>query len=96
MAANEESLIVSAAKEAGNIGMSYFRNTDTGVRYKSGNSPVSQADDEIDDYLRNHLLKHMPDCGWLSEETDDSEERLDCRKLFIVDPIDGTRSEERV
>lgn len=91
MAASKESLIVSAAKEAGNIAMSYFRNENTGVWYKSGNSPVSQADQEIDEYLRHQLLKHMPDCGWLSEETDDNDDRLSCNKLFIVDPIDGTR-----
>jgi myo-inositol-1(or 4)-monophosphatase len=31
-----------------------------------------------------------PDYGWLSEESADSADRVDCRRVFIVDPIDGT------
>jgi myo-inositol-1(or 4)-monophosphatase len=33
-----------------------------------------------------------PAAGWLSEETADTPERLSCQRLFIVDPIDGTRA----
>ena len=71
--------------------MSYFQNDATDIWYKNGNSPVSQADQEIDRFLRQHLLRQKPDHGWLSEETEDDQSRLDSDKLFIVDPIDGTR-----
>ncbi|MGI9350568.1 MAG: 3'(2'),5'-bisphosphate nucleotidase CysQ [Rhizobiaceae bacterium] len=84
-------LIVSAALEAGKIAMAYFRNETTDVWYKNGNSPVSQADHEIDRFLHQHLLQHKPDHGWLSEETEDNQARLENNRLFIVDPIDGTR-----
>ena len=33
-----------------------------------------------------------PDYGWLSEETADDPARLDRERLFVVDPIDGTRA----
>ena len=33
-----------------------------------------------------------PGYGWLSEETEDGSDRLSCERVFIIDPIDGTRS----
>jgi len=85
------SLLISTALKAGKIGMSYFREADTKVWYKSGNSPVSEADKAIDDYLKKHLLENLPDHGWLSEETADDHQRLETSRVIIVDPIDGTR-----
>ncbi len=70
--------------------MKYFKAKNE-VWYKSGNSPVSQADHEIDDFLRYEFSQHRPDYGWLSEETEDDTERLNRRRVAIVDPIDGTR-----
>ncbi len=87
----EDRLIVAAAKEAGRIGLSYFGKDSTNVWYKSGNSPVSEADKAIDEYLGNTLLAAKPDHGWLSEETEDNNARLEKSRVFIVDPIDGTR-----
>ncbi|MEM9277030.1 MAG: 3'(2'),5'-bisphosphate nucleotidase CysQ [Pseudomonadota bacterium] len=87
----KDNLIVSAAVKAGEIGMSYFQKDTNNIWYKSGNSPVSQADKEIDEFLRQRLLGNRPDHGWLSEETEDTPKRLDNNRLFIVDPIDGTR-----
>ncbi|MEM7215622.1 MAG: 3'(2'),5'-bisphosphate nucleotidase CysQ [Pseudomonadota bacterium] len=91
MANWKDSLIVTAALEAGDIGMRYFRDSATDVWYKSGNSPVSQADREIDSHLKYSLMNKTSGYGWLSEETEDNRERLECNRLFIVDPIDGTR-----
>ena len=50
------------------------------------------ADLEIDDFLKTFLLNCAPHYGWLSEETEDGSSRLTKTKVFIVDPIDGTRS----
>ena len=47
---------------------------------------------EIDDFLKTFLLNCAPHYGWLSEETEDGSSRLTKTKVFIVDPIDGTRS----
>ncbi len=67
-------------------------NTKLDVRWKDGLSPVTNADMEVDDYLKQTLLAARPAYGWLSEETADSPERLSARRTFVVDPIDGTRA----
>lgn len=57
-----------------------------------GAGPVTEADIEIDRMLRAGLLAARPGYGWLSEETEDDPARLAHERVFIVDPIDGTRS----
>ena len=52
--------------------------------------PVTRADREADGLLKRELRRLMP-VGWLSEETADSRERLDAERVWIVDPLDGTR-----
>lgn len=56
---------------------------------KSGGDPVTEADLAVDSVLRSELLR--PGEGWLSEETADSPERLAASRVWIVDPLDGTR-----
>ena len=89
--AEELRLIEEAAREASAIALRWFR-SDPKVWMKEGDSPVSQADLEVDTFLKKHLLAARPDYGWLSEETaDDPDNRLDAHRTFVVDPIDGTR-----
>nr|MCU0790054.1 3'(2'),5'-bisphosphate nucleotidase CysQ [Nitratireductor sp.] len=83
-------LLHDAANEAGNIALRYYRAANS-VWMKQGNSPVSQADIEVDNYLRETLLKARPGYGWLSEETVDDPVRMERDYVFVVDPIDGTR-----
>jgi myo-inositol-1(or 4)-monophosphatase len=59
---------------------------------KQDHSPVTSADLAVNDILRDSLLEAFPEDGWLSEETPDNSERLDKKRVWIVDPIDGTRS----
>ncbi len=59
---------------------------------KPDGSTVTEADLEIDMFLKSHLLTQRPSYGWLSEETPDNTNRLDKQRLWIVDPIDGTNS----
>lgn len=56
---------------------------------KSGGDPVTEADEKVDALLRE-LLPEDGD-GWLSEETVDSPERLAASRVWVVDPLDGTR-----
>ncbi|WP_040678353.1 3'(2'),5'-bisphosphate nucleotidase CysQ [Nitratireductor pacificus] len=84
-------LIADAAREAGRIALEYYRR-DPEVWWKAGKSPVSEADLAVDRFLRKMLLAARPAYGWLSEETAASPERLSARRVFIVDPIDGTRA----
>jgi myo-inositol-1(or 4)-monophosphatase len=53
--------------------------------------PVCDIDLEIDAYLREQLGRLDPDAGWLSEETLDDSDRIELRRVWVVDPIDGTR-----
>jgi myo-inositol-1(or 4)-monophosphatase len=85
-------LLHDAALAAGDIAKRHFR-SDFAVHDKGdGQGPVTEADLEIDRMLHAELLSSRPDYGWLSEETEDDSARLDRERVFIIDPIDGTRS----
>lgn len=58
---------------------------------KAGGSPVSEVDLAVDAFLREQLTALLPDAGWLSEETADAPDRLARARVWVVDPIDGTR-----
>ncbi|MFC0283897.1 3'(2'),5'-bisphosphate nucleotidase CysQ [Camelimonas abortus] len=84
-----------AAVAGGEIAMASFvpgRPTSARVRYKAGNSPVSDADEAVDAYLMETLTRALPAAGWLSEETRDDLTRLQHDLCWVVDPIDGTRA----
>ena len=90
--AKDLALMVEASRMAADIGMSHFRQ-DPEVWYKNeGRSPVSEADIAIDELLKKVLIGARPDYGWLSEEAEDTAHRLAYDRVFIVDPIDGTRA----
>jgi myo-inositol-1(or 4)-monophosphatase len=82
-------LIRSAAREAGQMALD-LRDAGLKVWSKSNASPVTDADLAVDAFLKERLLSARPDYGWLSEETADSPERLTKKRIFVVDPIDGT------
>jgi myo-inositol-1(or 4)-monophosphatase len=85
-------LIVEAAREAGALARD-LRRRGLEVDYKpDDNSPVTNADLAADRLLNDRLRTARPDYGWLSEETADDRDRLDRRRIFVVDPIDGTRA----
>lgn len=85
-------LILEAAQEAGALARD-IRRKGLEVEYKpDDNSPVTNADLAADRLLTERLRGARPDYGWLSEETADARDRLDCRRIFVVDPIDGTRA----
>lgn len=84
-------LIEEQARAAGRLAMRYF-GADPEVWMKSGDSPVSEADYAVDKHLAQSLQSARSDYGWLSEETtDDAAARRDKNRIFVVDPIDGTR-----
>ena len=58
---------------------------------KSPNNPVSEADLEVDRFLKRELRALLPAAGWLSEETADDKVRTASGLIWLVDPIDGTR-----
>lgn len=84
-------LAKAAARAAGRVIMPYF-GQQLHVDYKTPDQPVTRADFEADTVLRDILLAARPEYGWLSEETADGPDRICRRRVWIVDPVDGTRS----
>ena len=80
-------------REAGQIAMRQWPGAGHVLKSweKVPGAPVSDADMEVDDFLRRELLALLPSAGWLSEETADHPERLGRGLCWLVDPIDGTR-----
>ena len=89
--ADDVKLVRRVTEEAGRIALSYFAR-DIHAWDKSPDNPVSEADMAVDTFLRTTLTQNRTGYGWLSEETEDHSDRLRCGRLWIVDPIDGTRA----
>lgn len=89
--ATDAALLATAVRAAGELARDLARR---GVRRwtKPDGSDVSEADLRVDAFLKERLATARPHYGWLSEETPDSPSRLDRDRLWIVDPIDGTRA----
>ena len=82
--------LTACVREAGALALTMF-----GAPLKSwtkaASSPVSEADMAVDQLLRERLTAAAPDIAWLSEESADDPARLEAPRVWIVDPIDGTR-----
>lgn len=61
------------------------------VEIKDDNSPVTIADKTADKIIREYLHKTFPTHAFLTEESEDSRERLSNDYVWIVDPVDGTK-----
>jgi myo-inositol-1(or 4)-monophosphatase len=59
---------------------------------KDNDTPVSEADLAVNELLQDRLCAARPDYGWMSEETHDTSDRLTRERVWVVDPIDGTRA----
>ena len=92
MPASDLSLLIEAAEEAGRIATRYIGTPMEARDKPDGAGPVTEADLAVDAALAQILRAARPDYGWLSEETEDSADRLKAERVFIVDPIDGTRA----
>ena len=90
MLEDELKAAIAAARHAGT---EVARMREEGIRYghKEDFELVSEADLHAAEILRDALANAFPDTGWLSEEDTDTAERLDCERVWVVDPIDGTR-----
>jgi myo-inositol-1(or 4)-monophosphatase len=82
--------IAEAARDAG--ALAARRATDQYRQWeKVPGHPVCEVDLEVDALLFDRLKAIDPDAAWLSEETADNAERLGATRVWVVDPIDGTR-----
>jgi myo-inositol-1(or 4)-monophosphatase len=84
--------LIEAARDAGEVAKGFTGKTAKRWDKPAGAGPVTEADLAVNALLVDRLQVARPDYGWLSEETEDTTDRLSRERLFIVDPIDGTRS----
>lgn len=87
--ARDRALLIETVREAGLLALA-MRRTQLQTWTKGVSSPVSEADIAVNDLIASKL-RALPDYGWLSEESADDLLRLGKRRVWIVDPIDGTR-----
>ncbi|WP_185804754.1 3'(2'),5'-bisphosphate nucleotidase CysQ [Pontivivens nitratireducens] len=88
----DRTLLIEAARDAAQVALRHFGASPQVWQKSGGQGPVSAADLEVDQLLREGLMTARPDYGWLSEETADAPDRLRRKRCFVVDPIDGTVS----
>ena len=80
---------IEAAIEAARAVFARFTPGAIETEYKIGHDPVTEADRAVDAALRQNLLRNGE--GWLSEESVDDVSRLSKSRVWVVDPLDGTR-----
>ena len=85
-------LLEEAARAAGRIALGFSGPTARTWHKPDDAGPVTEADLAVNAALEEQLTGARPDYGWLSEESTDGPARLSRGRVFIVDPIDGTRS----
>jgi 3'(2'), 5'-bisphosphate nucleotidase len=86
----ELDVAMNLCREAGRIVLEHYGD-DVDVRMKKDDSPVTRADKASNAYITANLQKVFPQDGLLAEESRDNAERLGRERVWIVDPMDGTR-----
>jgi myo-inositol-1(or 4)-monophosphatase len=90
--ADDARLLFDTVREAGELGLAMGRKP---LQHwtKPDGSHVTEGDLAIDELFAQRLRARRPDDGWLSEEqADDPHGRMARERLWIIDPIDGTRA----
>jgi histidinol-phosphatase len=89
MPSAELSAALDAAGAAAEVIQSLYRRN-LAVQVKADKSPVTEADVRAEQVIRALLSERFPGFGFYGEET--GSERLDAESVWLVDPIDGTKS----
>lgn len=83
-------ILITAVREAGQA-IVQMRKQGVEVSRKANRDVLTQADLLANQILQTHLSRAFPEDGWLSEESVDDAKRLQCPRVWVIDPIDGTR-----
>src|SRR5216684_3397081 len=89
---HELRVALELAREAGAVILDFYKGP-LDVEQKSSADdlePVTQADRIANDLIVHALRREFPDDGILAEESIDTEHRLDKKRAWMVDPLDGT------
>jgi myo-inositol-1(or 4)-monophosphatase len=85
-------LLISSLRAAGALAMSFHGKPGLKSTHKPDGTLVTEADIAVDTLLKENICAARPADRWLSEESPDSVERLSKSRLWVADPIDGTRA----
>ncbi len=80
-----------AARAAGAVIRAHYDRGPIAVDTKADDSPVTQADRDANAAILEILGAAFPADAILSEETPDTDARLTSRRVWIIDPLDGTK-----
>ena len=87
--------VMRIAREAGDIALQYYSRNDIGVMTKSDESPVTEADKAVNEFVIRQLAKEFPKAAVVAEEDEEGANARHVEDLlgdvFYVDPIDGTK-----
>lgn len=86
----ELEIVKDIAREAGRILLEFYAG-DHDVQWKGYDDPVTAADHAASEYIVAELQKHFPGDGILSEEATDDQARLSRSRVWMIDPMDGTK-----
>ncbi|MEM7129913.1 MAG: 3'(2'),5'-bisphosphate nucleotidase CysQ [Chloroflexota bacterium] len=78
------------AREAATIVNTFYVGS-AEVQYKDDNSPVTEADRSANQHILDRIQRAYPNDGLLSEESKDDLSRLTKERVWIIDPLDGTK-----
>jgi 3'(2'), 5'-bisphosphate nucleotidase len=81
---------IRLAREAATIVNTFYVGSSE-VRYKSDREPVTEADRSANHHIVTQVKAMYPDDGILSEESKDDLSRLEKKRVWIIDPLDGTK-----
>jgi myo-inositol-1(or 4)-monophosphatase len=83
-------LMTEVAREAGKLSLEWL---EKGARSwdKSPGNVVTEADIAVNDLISKRLRHARPGYGWLSEETKDNAADRTQSRVWVIDPIDGTK-----
>lgn len=88
---HEHSVLTGSVIEAGQRALLMARDQVT-VQTKADRSPVTSIDLEVNRLLETAIRTAFPNDGWLSEESPDTAARLSAARVWVIDPIDGTKA----
>ena len=93
--AHELEVVTELAREAGAILLRHYHSpflVEQKVNALKELEEVTAADRESNDLIVRRLAAEFPDDGILAEESDDTERRLDKDRVWMIDPMDGTKN----
>ncbi|HNS02795.1 MAG TPA: 3'(2'),5'-bisphosphate nucleotidase CysQ [Anaerolineae bacterium] len=87
---HELPIVEQLVREAGALVADFYANGFE-VAWKGANDPVTAADQAANQLLVAGLSRAFPSDGILAEESRDNRDRMQRRRVWIIDPLDGTR-----